>query len=177
MRAMALCFPDDPVVHEDWVQYQYLYGPDLLVAPVYSRGTTRQVYFPADVWVDYFSGARVSGPSVQRLPAPLDTMPVFVRASTVLPLLRDIAADSAETLELQLFLGGSAARLLADDTRIVLESAPGAATAKLSVTGPQREYTLSVSYGPAPRIAQSSRGLSIEDGRGCDRRLLNFPPR
>src|SRR5262249_42574349 len=41
MRAMALAFPTDPAVHGRQWQYQYLYGPDLLVAPVYWWGESR----------------------------------------------------------------------------------------------------------------------------------------
>ncbi len=165
MRAMALCFPEDPVVHEDWVQYQYLYGPDLLVAPVYSAATTRQAYVPDGEWIDYFSGARVSGPSAPWLPAPLDAIPVFVRAGTVLPLLRDIHTSSTEALELQLFPGGCAERLLADDTRIVLESEPGPGVIQVRVSGPERDYSLSVPYRPLPLLTHASRPVTRAEGR------------
>jgi alpha-D-xyloside xylohydrolase len=159
MRAMALCFPEDPDIHQDWIQYQYLYGPDLLVAPVYSWGTTRQVYFPAGEWIDYFTGSPVSGPLAVRVPAPLESIPVFVRAGTVLPLLRDIATPSASALELQMFPGGAAERLLADGTRIVLESEPPAAT-RLSVNGPERDYVLSVPHGSIGQVSHSSQPVT-----------------
>ena len=78
MRAMPLAFPTDPAVHDRQWQHQYLYGPDLLVAPVYWWGESRQVYLPEGVWIDYFSGRRVTGPLRQRVPTPLDTIPVYV---------------------------------------------------------------------------------------------------
>ncbi|MEA2172253.1 MAG: hypothetical protein QOF76_5553 [Solirubrobacteraceae bacterium] len=75
-------------------------GPDLLVAPVLDPGaTTRRVYLPPGHWIDWwrsvtFDGApRLHTPVVLEggreveVPAPLDELPLFVRASAVLPLL------------------------------------------------------------------------------------------
>ena len=101
MRHLVLAYPDDPVAagrHD-----QYLFGPDLLIAPVVTDGArTRAVYLPAGEWIDLWrsvaydsatgamvlgSATRLDGPETVVLPAPLDELPVLARAGTVLPLL------------------------------------------------------------------------------------------
>jgi hypothetical protein len=66
---------------------EYLYGPDMLVAPVTTPGnvTTENVWFPPGTWTDWFTGATFHGPSVQSLTVPLDRMPVFVKAGGIVP--------------------------------------------------------------------------------------------
>jgi alpha-glucosidase (family GH31 glycosyl hydrolase) len=66
---------------------EYLYGPDVLVAPVTTPGTvsTESVWFPPGQWTDWFTGATFTGPSEQTLTVPLDRMPVFVKAGGIVP--------------------------------------------------------------------------------------------
>lgn len=92
MRYPALEFPQ----HHDFLAqdpFAYLFGRDLLVCPVIEKGAiTREVRVPPGNWIDLWSGARFTGPSVIVAPAPLDTVPVFVREnSTRLEALRRVA--------------------------------------------------------------------------------------
>jgi hypothetical protein len=66
---------------------EYLYGSNVLVAPVTSPGNVADttVWFPPGHWVDYFTGATFTGPSTTTLSVPLDRMPVFVRAGGIVP--------------------------------------------------------------------------------------------
>jgi alpha-glucosidase (family GH31 glycosyl hydrolase) len=81
MRALFFEWPDDP---EIWRHpYQYLLGDELLVAPVVEPGAGAwDVYLPAGRWIDAWRRTRVLGPTVVRVPAPLDEIPVFVRAAS-----------------------------------------------------------------------------------------------
>ncbi len=85
IRPMALAFQDDPEAHRHI--YQYLFGPDLLVAPVYRPGTHRAVYLPEGMWLDYWTGEPHEGPQTLEVEAPLETIPLFVRAGAILPRL------------------------------------------------------------------------------------------
>jgi alpha-D-xyloside xylohydrolase len=80
MRPLFLDFPGDPVSWE--VEDQFLSGPDILVAPVYVEGAReRRVYLPAGaVWRDAWTGEEHAGGEWITAPAPLDTIPVFLRA-------------------------------------------------------------------------------------------------
>jgi alpha-D-xyloside xylohydrolase len=79
MRAMLLEFPDDPTC---WtLADQYMFGPDLLVAPITSPGArSRSVYLPPGArWTDLHTGTSYSGGQRVDLPAPLAVVPLLGR--------------------------------------------------------------------------------------------------
>lgn len=84
-RPLVFEFPDDPEVGDLWDEY--LYGDDVLVAPVWRDGArSREVYLPAGQWEDYWDRSRsFTGPARITVAAPLDVIPVFVRAGAVVP--------------------------------------------------------------------------------------------
>jgi alpha-glucosidase (family GH31 glycosyl hydrolase) len=85
MRPLVLNYPDDPRVWE--VASEYLWGDDILVAPVTRGGATHwPVYLPAGVWHDFWTNEIFHGPVDINVPAPLDRLPLFVRAGAILPL-------------------------------------------------------------------------------------------
>jgi alpha-glucosidase len=66
---------------------QFMVGSDLLAAPILHPGReNRLVYLPRGEWVDYWTGESQSGPATVSVKAPLDTVPLFVRAGAILPL-------------------------------------------------------------------------------------------
>ena len=95
MRMPALAYPED---HERLAKdpYAYLFGRDLLVCPVVEKGASaRVVNLPEGEWVDLWSGARLRGGQSVLVPAPLETIPVFVRADS--PRLARLLAAASET--------------------------------------------------------------------------------
>src|SRR5206468_7681976 len=85
MRALWLHYPDDKtaVARGD----EYLWGRDILVAPVAERGATeRAVYLPDGRWYDFWTDEAVAGGRVVERPVDLSTMPLFVRSGAILPL-------------------------------------------------------------------------------------------
>jgi len=89
MRPLFVDFPADPVA---WTpDDQFLFGPDLLIAPVLDAGaSSRDVYLPAGcTWVDVATGATHDGGSVVTVPVTLDRIPVFSReGAKVLDVVR-----------------------------------------------------------------------------------------
>jgi alpha-D-xyloside xylohydrolase len=79
MRPLFVDFPDDPLCWE--VEDQFLFGADLLVAPVLYEGhRTRKLYLPAGTgWVDAWNGKEFSGGQWLEVEAPLERIPVFWR--------------------------------------------------------------------------------------------------
>jgi len=86
MRALPLDFPDDANVAD--LRDEYMFGPAFLVAPVTDQGaTSRKVYLPAGAdWYNYWTGERLKGGQTVEAAAPIDTIPVFVRAGSIVPL-------------------------------------------------------------------------------------------
>jgi alpha-D-xyloside xylohydrolase len=86
MRALFMDFPNDPRVAN--IPDEYMFGPAFLVAPVTDQGSTnRQVYLPAGTdWYNYWTNERVHGGQTIPVAAPIDTIPLFVRAGSIVPL-------------------------------------------------------------------------------------------
>ncbi|MGD0789599.1 MAG: TIM-barrel domain-containing protein [Terracidiphilus sp.] len=86
MRALPLDFPDDPKVTD--LRDEYMFGPAFLVAPVTEQGaTSRKVYLPAGTdWYNYWTNERVKGGQTITVAAPIDTIPLFVRTGSIVPL-------------------------------------------------------------------------------------------
>lgn len=84
MRAMWLHYPDDPSAVANG--RQFLWGRDLLVAPVYEKGASvRDVYLPRGDWYDWWTNVREAGGRTVRRPVDLATMPIYVRAGAIIP--------------------------------------------------------------------------------------------
>ena len=93
-RALGLAYPELGVNPDD----TYMFGDDLLVAPVVTKGaTTRDVILPAGRWLDWWSGASYTGPGTITVAAPLGTLPLFLRAGAIVPLLRPTIDTMAPT--------------------------------------------------------------------------------
>jgi alpha-D-xyloside xylohydrolase len=89
MRALGLAYPALGVHPSD----EYLFGEELLVAPVMERGaTTRVLTLPPGEWVDWWDGSvqdgGVAGGAIVTVAAPIDKLPLFLRRGGIVPLLR-----------------------------------------------------------------------------------------
>jgi alpha-glucosidase (family GH31 glycosyl hydrolase) len=117
MRALWLHFPDDPaaVARAD----EYMWGENLLVAPVVEKGaTTRGVYLPHGAWHDFWTGERIEGGREISRPVDLAAMPLYVRAGSILPLgpvKQYVAEQSDQPLSITIYPGADASFLLYED--------------------------------------------------------------
>ena len=86
VRALFMDFPNDPNALN--IPDEYMYGPAFLVAPVTEQGETeRRVYLPAGCdWYNYWTNERVHGGQTITVQAPIDTLPLFVKAGSIVPL-------------------------------------------------------------------------------------------
>jgi len=84
MRPLFVDFPEDLMC--ETIEDQFMFGPDLLVAPVlYEGARQRKVYFPANVeWIDAWNGKSYAGGQSIEVSAPLETIPVFLKARSPL---------------------------------------------------------------------------------------------
>ncbi len=96
IRAMFLDYPSR-YTHSAATKYQYMYGPSLLVAPVYQQTQADKegndvrngIYLPKGQWIDYFSGdVYEGGRIINNYNAPLWKLPLFVKAGAIIPMNR-----------------------------------------------------------------------------------------
>jgi|GEM_PF-107974 len=127
MRSMWLHHPSDNKARS--IGDQYLWGRDLLIAPVYKKGaTTRDVYLPAGKWYDWWTGkAETGGRTVQRA-VDLATMPIYVRAGAIVPVdpIRQYTGQKVdEPTTLKIYRGANGKYTLYDDDGISLNYLQG----------------------------------------------------
>ena len=86
MRGLFMDFGSDPKVAN--IGDEYMFGPALLIAPVTEQGvTSREVYLPAGTdWYNYWTNEKIHGGQTITADAPIDTIPLFVKAGSILPL-------------------------------------------------------------------------------------------
>ncbi|MFJ2100623.1 alpha-xylosidase [Streptomyces anulatus] len=83
MRPMLAEFPGDPASRT--LDRQYMLGPDLLVAPVFTEDGEVEYYVPEGTWTSLLTGERVTGPAWRHETHGFDSLPLLVREGAVLP--------------------------------------------------------------------------------------------
>lgn len=117
MRALFMDFPEDPKATN--IPDEYMYGPAFLVAPVTEQGAThRTVYLPAGCdWFNYWTNERLRGGQTIVADAPIDTLPLFVKAGSIVPLGSEIqsAQQAGTILSVRVYPGADGAFTLFQD--------------------------------------------------------------
>jgi alpha-D-xyloside xylohydrolase len=117
MRALFMDFPDDPNVTD--LRDEYMFGPAFLVAPVTDQGaTSRMVYLPAGTdWYNYWTNERVHGGQTIKVDAPIDMLPLFVRAGSIVPVGEPVLStnEKQNLAKVLVYPGGDADFTLYDD--------------------------------------------------------------
>jgi alpha-glucosidase/alpha-D-xyloside xylohydrolase len=117
MRALWIHYPDDPkaVACGD----QYLWGKSIMVAPVVEKdATTRKVYLPKGDWYDFWTNERTEGAREITRTVDLETMPLYVRAGTILPLgpVKQYTAEKVDQpCSISIYPGADGSFLLYED--------------------------------------------------------------
>jgi alpha-glucosidase/alpha-D-xyloside xylohydrolase len=160
MRALWLHDPDDPAARGRGDEY--LWGPNMLVAPVTEKGAAaRRLYLPRGLWYDFWTGERVEGGREINRPVDLETLPLFVRAGAILPLgpVKQFAGEPvAGPLALRVYPGADGRFLLYEDDGISFRYR-GGEWMGVDLSWDDRERRLSL------RLAEGSRMLAPPDRR------------
>jgi alpha-glucosidase len=105
MRPMVFAYPDDGRYAREAAQF--MFGDDMLVAPILWEGATRRdVHLPAGTWVDYWSHEQFQGRKTVQVDAPLGRIPIFVRAGAIVPsqkVLQYVGQQPLDTLTFTVF--------------------------------------------------------------------------
>jgi alpha-glucosidase (family GH31 glycosyl hydrolase) len=153
MRALWLHYPDDPKAVQ--CRDEYLWGRDILVAPVLEKGAgSRKVYLPRGVWYDFWTHEKVEGDLIRTVD--IETIPLYLRAGTILPLgpVKQYAAEQVDQpLAISIYPGADASFLLYEDDGCSFNYRKGEwMGTSLNWNDAQRTLTL--------RLARGSRLLS-----------------
>jgi len=135
MRALFMDFPADPKVAD--IPDEYMYGPAFLVAPVTEQGAThRTVYLPAGCdWYNFWTNERLHGGQTIVANAPIDTLPLFVKAGSIVPLGSEVlSAQQPQTIaSLRVYPGANGSfTLFQDDGKTYAYEKDGGSITKLT---------------------------------------------
>jgi alpha-D-xyloside xylohydrolase len=106
MRHLIMDYRKDTKVYN--IGNQFMFGPFMMINPVATQGTTsRSVYLPAGVWYDFWTGVQTKGGQTITTQTPLDKLPIFVKAGSIIPMGPEIeyATQSIDPLEIRVFKG------------------------------------------------------------------------
>jgi alpha-D-xyloside xylohydrolase len=194
MRPMVLEFPDDPATYS--LDLQYMFGAELLAAPIYNNSGVRPVYFPSGQWIDYWTHEIIEGPQTRWATAPLDTMPLYVRGGALIPTMEppQYIADEKPwplvTLDAYIMRGGSFALHDSDGVTYVSVWLDGSHL-NVQVNGPKKRLGLRLIALPGVPVVdtvlvkgetlarvQSLEGVTagwVRDADGTVRALISVP--
>ncbi len=179
IRALWLHAPNDPIAagRSDC----YMWGPDLLVAPVVEQGaTSKKVYLPAGLWYDFWTNEKVQGGREIDRAVDLKTTPLYVRAGTVLPLgpVKQYADEPSDApLELVVYPGASRVSSIYEDDGKSFAYRTGAwMRTELEWRDGQRQ--LEVRLGTGSRmLPPASRRLAVHLAGSSEVRSVTFTGR
>ena len=175
MRPLVMDFRED--VRAQNTGDEYLFGPALLVAPVTEQGaTSRHLYLPEAKWYDFWSGEITNGGRAIDTQAPIDRLPLYARAGSILPLGPDLeyaAEKAADPLEIRVYRGANGSFTLYEDENDTYNYEKGAhATISMQWDESTGTLTLGDRVGTYPgmlekrtfRIVFVSRGHGVGGG-------------
>ena len=118
MRPLVMDFVGDTTAVNQ--RYEYLFGKSLLVAPITEIGAREwSVYLPkATQWYDFWTGQNYKGGQYLKTAAPLERIPIFVRAGSILPMgkfMEYVSQKSNDTLEIRIYKGANGSMELYED--------------------------------------------------------------
>ncbi|AWL41767.1 alpha-xylosidase [Streptomyces sp. SM18] len=150
MRPMLVEFPADPATRT--LDRQYMLGPDLLVAPVFTEDGEVEYYVPEGTWTSLLTGESVTGPAWRHETHGFDSLPVLVRDGAVLPWGADEGrpdGDWLDGLTLRVFGPSAAGRTvtvpdLTGATAATFHVVRDAAGARVTAEGTTRPYRVCV---------------------------------
>lgn len=176
MRALWLHHADDPtaVARGD----EYLWGRDILVAPVVEKGaTTRRVYLPRGRWIDLWTEERVEGGREIDRAVDLATMPLYVRAGAVVPMdpVRQYTAEPvSEPTTLVVYPGADGQSTWYEDDGVSFDYRRGDAM-RMIMTWREPSRRLSLRLAPGYRLRRApSRRINIRVAGSNTIRTIEF---
>lgn len=117
MRALAMDFRSD--VRALNTGDEFMFGPAFLVSPVTEPAAlTRRMYLPAGKWYDFWSGVAVDGARALDAPSPLDRIPLYIRAGSIVPMGPDLEWSTEkpeDPIELRIYRGANGEFTLYED--------------------------------------------------------------
>ena len=173
MRPLMLDYPDDPATYG--IDDEYLFGADLLLAPVLREGaTTRDFYLPRGTWVDVWTGRSYPGGRGHSIPVALGSIPLFARGGSFIfrqPAIQHTGEMPGQPLIVEVYAGDRGESSLYEDDGLSFEYEKGqrvVRTFSQERTGSRVQVTVSApdgSWRPQERQLRLAIQVAAPPGR------------
>jgi alpha-D-xyloside xylohydrolase len=175
LRPLAMDFPQDRRALA--ISDSHMFGPAFLVAPVTDpvskTSGTSKVYLPAGTdWINFWTGEKVAGGRELTTPAPIETLPLFVRAGSIVPMgpVMQYATEKPDApYEIRVYPGADGRFTIYEDDNETYAYKKGAhATIPLTWNDRRQELTIGARTGEFPGLVRERlyRVVFVKPGRG-----------
>ncbi len=162
MRALVMDYTDDKSTYN--ICDQFMFGPAFMVCPVHHyKERNREVYFPAGVWYDYYTGKSVAGGTSRMVAAPYERIPLFVRGGSIIPTGKLIQSTAEEQRDLTIYVytGADATFSIYEDNGVTYAYEKGEySTVSLSYKESGKTLTIGTRSGSFPEMV-AERNIKV----------------
>jgi alpha-D-xyloside xylohydrolase len=169
MRPLVMDWRED--LEAQNISDEYLFGPAILVSPVTTQGaTSRRVYLPKSSWYDFWTGVRVEGGKYVNADAPLQKLPLYVRAGSIIPMgptMEWSTEKPADPIEIRVYPGADGDFTLYEDENDNYDYAKGQhATIQLHWSDSAKTLTIGARQGSFPGMLEKHTFNVVLVGQG-----------
>jgi alpha-D-xyloside xylohydrolase len=169
MRPLVMDWRED--VEAQSIGDEYLFGPAILVSPVTTQGaTSRRVYLPKATWYDFWTGTKVEGGKYFDAEAPLEKLPLYVRAGSIIPMgptMEWSTEKAADPMEIRVYPGADGDFTLYEDENDNYDYTKGQhATVQLHWDDAAKTLTIGARQGSFPGMLEKHTFNVVVVGEG-----------
>ena len=171
MRPLVMDYREDDTARD--IGNQFMFGPALMVTPVTDPGVDSQrVYLPASDWYNFWTGEELTGGRFTTVAAPLETLPLLVRAGSIVPMgpfLEYSNQKPADPIELRVYPGADGDFTLYEDDGLTYDYEKGAyATIPIHWDDAKGALTLGERQGSFPGMLEhrTIKIIWVSEGHG-----------
>jgi alpha-D-xyloside xylohydrolase len=180
MRGLVMDFRHDHQVFE--IGDQFMFGTSILVNPVTKpKATFREVYLPlGSNWYNFWTGKKYSGGQTLPVPAPIDEIPLFIKAGSIIPMgpFIQYATESVDPIEIRIYPGADGNFTLYEDENDNYNYEKGVySTIDFKWDDKSRQLIIEDRKGEFPKMLKSRKFyiILVTEGKGVGVDLVQNP--
>jgi alpha-glucosidase (family GH31 glycosyl hydrolase) len=164
------------------IDNQYLFGANIMVAPVTEKGaTSRRIYLPEGTWYDFYTGAKYSGKKYIDYACPVDVLPLLVKGGAIIPTQPEVQylTQPVKKYIIDIYPEGNTSIELYDDDGKTTEYQKGAySVSKIECVDSKKQIAVKISspddnfkvalrkYDIKLHVSSQPKGISLRMAKG-----------
>jgi alpha-D-xyloside xylohydrolase len=158
MRPLVLEYQDDPNTYDK--DLEYLFGRELLIAPIFNENGRRSIYLPKNKWIDYWTRKEYNGQTTLDYKAPLEILPIFIKGDSIIPIGPEktfIDEKPPDIITLDIYLYSKASFVLYEDDKVVkIKAVKNEGGINLDISKSERTWIAKFNKTKAPSVVRTN---------------------